>query len=193
MQPTAGLLLPLNHLLQSAPWASERLHAHAGAHVAIHAGPFRLNLVITGQGLFSAAEDATATPDVLIQLPDDFAVRAVVDRSSLMSKARLSGSADIAETLAFVFRHLEWDSEADLARLVGDIAARRLHRGGLAVVDGVRRATQRMGDNLSEYLGEEDNGLVAGRAPLQAFLGDVDRLRDDIARLEKRLERLERH
>lgn len=184
------LLLPLlNHLLDDAPWATERLRPHAGAHLALFAGAFRVHLGIAGDGRFSVAE-TSATPDVTIVLPDDFAARAMVDRDSLLGEARLSGSADLTEVLAFVFRNLRWDAEADLARLVGDMAARRLHQGALVAGAALREAGHRLGANLGEYLSEENNGVTANRHAVQAFVIDVDRLRDDLARLEKRIDRL---
>ncbi|MDT9145970.1 hypothetical protein RSW78_25420, partial [Escherichia coli] len=90
--------------------------------------------------------------------------------------------------LAFVFRNLEWDVEADLARVVGDIAAHRLTRFGAGLFDGLREAFRRTVQNVAEYATEE-TPLVAPRRDIAAFCADVDTLRDDVARLEKRIAR----
>jgi hypothetical protein len=50
----------------------------------------------------------------------------LLDRDALFASVKLSGSADLAECLAFVFRNLGWDIEEDLASVLGDIPARRL-------------------------------------------------------------------
>lgn len=182
------LLVPLNHLIAQAPWASERLSRHAGARVAIVAGPLTLRLTIDGSGLLQAA-DAVAEPDVRIELPDDFAVRALTDRSKLMSGARLSGAADVAETLAFVFRNLRWDAEGDLAAAIGDIPARRLSMAAGALARNAREGLARLGANFAEYASNEGE-LLADPTAVGDFVSAVDALRDDLARLDKRVERL---
>ncbi|OMG51717.1 hypothetical protein BJN45_17065 [Azonexus hydrophilus] len=183
------VVVPVNHLIGDSPWAGERLRQHAGAHVRIQAGGLRISLQIDAAGFLQAGGDASIFPDVCIELPGDFPARAMVDRSSLMSAARLSGAADIAETLAFVFRNLRWDMEGDLASLVGDIPARRLMRSGAALFSAARDGGQRMAENMLEFVTEE-SGLLASPAEIKAFLGEVDVLRDDLARLDKRLSRL---
>lgn len=182
------IVIPLNHLIADAPWAGERLRCHAGARVAIAGGPLTLLLAIDASGLLQAT-DATAEPDVRIELPDDFLLRALVDRNDLMRGARLSGAADVAETLAFVFRNLRWDAEGDLAALIGDIPARRLSLAAGAVARNAREGLSRLGANISEYAANEGE-LVADGAAVRDFVSAVDVLRDDLARLEKRIGRL---
>lgn len=178
----------LNHLLARESWASLRLRPFAGQQVTIAGGPLPICLQVTEEGFFAAADEALA-PAVTITLPADFPARLLVDRSSLFASARLAGSADFAETLAFVFRNLQWDAEDDLAQLVGDIAARRLVQTARAVHDWQGQAVDNTLRNLAEYATEESDWLAAPREQ-QAFGEAVSQLRDDVARLEKRLQRL---
>lgn len=175
----------LNHLLQAEPWASERLRTHAGAQALIRAGRVELHLAIDGTGLFERAQ-ATPAPDVTISLPGDAPVRLMLDRGRLFQAAKLSGSADLAETLAFVFRNLHWDIEADLAHLVGDIPARRLEMLRRSMARQATESLTRVFQNFAEYA-NEDSGLLAPPRDVADFVGAVDVLRDDLARLEKRL------
>ena len=108
----------LNHLLRSEHWALERLVRHAGRQLRIDAGLVDIRLGIDAQGLFVLNEHQ-GEPDVTLTLPSDILVRALVDRSKLFSSVKLGGSVDVAETLAFVFRNLKWDAEADLAAIRG--------------------------------------------------------------------------
>jgi hypothetical protein len=55
------------------------------------------------------------------RLPDDAPLIRADRSASLFSAATISGSADLAETLGFVFRNLRWDIEHDLSRVLGDI------------------------------------------------------------------------
>lgn len=182
------IVMPLNHLIAHAPWAAERLRQHTGGVVGIQGGSVSLSMQIDNAGFLRAFE-GSRPPDVGIELPADFLLRAVVDRNSLLSAARLSGMADLAETFAFVLRNLRWDAEADLARVIGDIPARRLVMTGNSLLAGVQASTQRLADNLQEYA-TEDSALLTAPDALRDFSRQVDILRDDLARLEKRLQRL---
>lgn len=182
------LVSALNHLLQAERWARERLRPHAGAQIVIVGGPLRLNLRIDEHGLLVAGEPS-GIPEVTVSLAVDTPARLLVDRSSLFASVKIAGSVDIAESLAFVFRHLRWDAEADLARLVGDVPARRLAllggRLGHQAQDGARRLI----DNMAEYA-IEDSSLLAAKRDVISFGNAVDQLRDDLVRLEKRIARL---
>lgn len=184
----ALVLRALNHLIQGESWASARLAAHSGAHVLIEAGPLALRLLIDERGLFQTGQ-ALAEPDVRITLPPDVPLRFLVDRSSLFASVKLGGSADIAESLAFVLRNLRWDAEADLAGLIGDIPAHRLARLARDFALAIQQAIGRVAENFSEYTVEEA-GLLTARRDIGEFGRAVNQLRDDVARLEKRVSRL---
>jgi len=190
MDPISNLTIRvLNHLIQGEYWAQDRLRAHSGAQVLIDAGGlFRLGLGIDDHGLFQAGSP-DSDPDVAITLPADMPARLLFDREKLFSSVKLGGSADIAESLAFVLRNLEWDAEADLAGLIGDIPAHRLAKMArsfsAAILDSINRATQ----NVVEYATEESALLVAPR-DIADFGRALNVLRDDVARLEKRISRL---
>jgi ubiquinone biosynthesis protein UbiJ len=178
----------LNHLIQGESWAQARLIAHSGAQVLIVSGPFVLSLRIDEHGLFHAG-DRERQPDVSVTLPSDVAIRLLFDRDSLFSSVKLGGSADIAESLAFVLRNLQWDAEGDLARLVGDIPARRVSRIAQTMAMAIQQAIARVADNCVEYAVDE-SGLLTPDRDMTEFGRAVNCLRDDVARLEKRISRL---
>jgi len=178
----------LNHLLAKESWARERLRPFAGSGVRIEGGPLVLALRIDEHGLL-APTDAAAPAAVLLTLPADTPVRLLLDRASLFAGVRLSGAADVAEALAFVFRNLRWDVEEDLARWVGDIPAHRLVRLGRRFAGELGESAHRLAANIAEYASYE-SGLLADKDDIAAFATAVDILRDDLARLEKRIQRL---
>lgn len=178
----------LNHLLESESWARERLRPFAGSHVLIAAGPISLLLCIDERGMLLAGE-RTETVDVTVTLPADTPVKFLLDRNGLFAAAKLSGSADIAESLAFVFRNLRWDVEADLARVIGDIPARRLALLGSQLSRQTQDSAKNFAENFVEYA-TEDSSLLAANRDIEGFGKAVDHLRDDLARLEKRISRL---
>lgn len=186
---TQAAVAALNHLLGQEPWARERLRGFAGQRARLALGALTFDLCVTAEGCFAAPQDAEGTPAVTIELPGDAALRYAGDPEALFAKARIVGAADFAEAIGFVFRHVRWDFEGDLAAFVGDIPARRLaqlHRRWLA---WQRSAARRLAENGSEYLTEEGRMLTSSRT-LEEFCQHIDTLRDDVARLEKRLARL---
>ena len=177
----------LNHLIRSEHWAQEKLRAQAGAQVRVDAGVFSIGLGIDENGLFQAS--AAAAPDVTLTVPADAVFKALADRDQLFSSVRLAGSVGTAESLGFVFRNLRWDVEADLAAVIGDIAAHRLVRLGRSLAGRLQGAVRRTAENVAEYA-VEDSSLLPAPREMTAFAGAVGQLRDDVARLEKRLSRL---
>lgn len=178
----------LNHLLHEENWALERLRPFSGSQVLVTAGPINLTLRVDEHGLFVRA-DRSLPVDVVLTLPADAPVKLLLDRSNLFSSVKLSGSADFAESLAFVFRNLRWDIESDLAALLGDIPARRLTKIGTQLRTQVLESVGRSARNATEFA-TEDSSLLAAPHDIQAFGKAVDDLRDDAARLEKRIKHL---
>ncbi len=189
MTALVDLLVPvLNHLLANEDWARQRLESYAGQTFRIEGGPDPLPMTVTETGSLRPAgsDDAAA---VTVAFPSDAIFRLLTDPQSFISSARLTGAANFAETLAFVFRNLRWDYEADLAGVVGDVPAHRIAR---LFADGLawqRSTLQRLGANLTEFATEE-SALVTRASDLEQFCSDVDQLRDELARLEKRIARL---
>jgi ubiquinone biosynthesis protein UbiJ len=87
--------------------------------------------------------------------------------------------------------HLKWDVEEDLSRVLGDIAAHRLSEGLSTLMTWQRSAAEGVGRNLSEYWVEEDP-LIASRNGVAHFVEAVDQMRDDVERLSKRIDLLQR-
>jgi ubiquinone biosynthesis protein UbiJ len=184
----------INHLLASEQWARDRLKAFAGKTARLELGALGLPLEITPDGLFAAgAKDAvtSVTPSVIITLPADAPLRVVTDRASVFAAAQISGSAELAESLGFVFRNLRWDVESDLAQLFGDIAARRLVAGGTQLLAWQQQQAMNLARNVAEYCTEE-NPTIARRRDVWAFCAEVGGLQETLTKLESRIAALER-
>jgi ubiquinone biosynthesis accessory factor UbiJ len=103
----------------------------------------------------------------------------------------ISGDTEVAEQFRELGRLLRPDPEEELALLVGDVAAHRLARVARIALRLPRRAARTALVNLAEYLGHERGDLVPRREGEQ-FLRGVDSLREDVDRLQARLELLAR-
>jgi ubiquinone biosynthesis protein UbiJ len=111
------------------------------------------------------------------------------EREKLFGAVNLGGSAEVAVSLAFVFRNLKWDAEGDLAGIVGDIPARRLAMFGQTAIARIQQGIAKATENIAEYA-VEDSRLLASDKDLSAFGKEVNSLRDDLACLEMRISRL---
>ena len=110
---------------------------------------------------------------------------------ALMREIGIEGNADLASAVQYLFRHLRWDVEEDLSRIFGDVIAHRMVEQGRRFATWNREAAEKLAQNLAEYWIEEQP-LLARPADVRQFLACVDQLRDDLARLEKRIEALTR-
>lgn len=178
----------VNHLLGGEAWARTRLQPFAGQTAHLSLGTLLIPVTITKTGLFESGDATSAA--VMIALPADAPLRALTDRPSLFAAAHITGSAELAEALGFVFRNLRWDVEDDLAQLIGDVAARRVLLGGRQFVQWHQQRAKNFALNVAEYLTEE-SPAIARRTDIAHFCRAVDGVRDDCARIENRMRNLE--
>jgi len=189
MPSLVELFVPLlNHLLAREDWARQRLKPYCAQTAHIEGGPVQLSMTVDELGAFRPGKPEEVAA-VTITLPSDAPFRMLSDPSSIFGAARITGAASFAETLAFVFRNLRWDYEADLAGIIGDIPAHRISRLLAEGATWQRSAVKRLGLNAAEFATEE-SGLVTSARDLTRFGQEVDQLRDDVARLEKRISKL---
>ncbi len=103
----------------------------------------------------------------------------------------IRGDAAIAQRFRELGMLLRPDLEEALARVIGDVPAHQIGRfSRLAFSWGQRAAATTMA-NISEYLAHERRDLVP-RNEGEQFLRGVDTLREDVDRLEARLDLLTR-
>lgn len=184
-----GAVAGLNHLLTQQPWATERLKVFAGQGVEFRCPPFPdLRLRITDGGLLDRAQAEAASALVVKLTPGALPFLLARDETA-RKQVEIEGSADLASAVDYLFRNLTWDVEEDLSRVFGDIVAHRLASSGKAFAAWQREAALRLAENLVEYWTEEQP-LLARPADVENFCRNVDTLRDDVARLEKRIEHL---
>lgn len=180
------LVAALNRLLEAESWARERLTPFAGETVELRAPPLpALRFAIVEGGRLAPG---TAPSLVLTFSPESLPALARGE-DYLMRTVEVEGNAALAREVLHLARHLRWDFEEELSRVLGDAAAHRV--AGLArdLAAWQLDAARRIAAAFMEYAQEEAR-LLAPRAGHAAFAADVARLRDALERLEKRIERL---
>lgn len=180
----------LNHLLDSDPALGARLAPFPGEVLELRAAPLPpLCLAIAAGGRFHPAP--AGTPATLaVALGPGALAGAVRGEDHFLREVEVSGNARLAAEVMFLFRHLRWDAEEDLSRLVGDAAAHRLAGAARGIGALHVEAARRVAEGILEYALEERPILVPRRG-MEALASATARLRDDLERLEQRIRRLE--
>lgn len=183
---SAAALAAVNHVLDQADWARQRLQPFAGRIVRISMPPFVLSFALDSDGRF---ENSNAEPDLTIALPAQSPLLALQGNDQVMKAGQINGPADLADALSFVLRNLRWDIEEDLSKVFGDIVAHRIVATLNAFTQWQRQAARNFVENISEYLVEENPTLMKP-ADIAVFADEVGRLRNDLARIETRINHL---
>jgi ubiquinone biosynthesis protein UbiJ len=177
----------LNRLLEAEPWARLRLAPFAGEVVELRAPALPvLRFTILPGGRVEAGGEA---PALTITLGSGALLGAARGEEHLMRAVEIAGNARLASEVMQLARHLRWDFEEDLARLVGDVAAHRLAEGARALAAWHLDAARRLAAAFGDYVVDEARLLVR-RAEHAAFAAELARMRDALERLEKRVRRL---
>jgi ubiquinone biosynthesis protein UbiJ len=178
----------INHLLRSASWARDALGRHAGKTARFEVFPFAVGLTVLDSGEVAPAA-ADAAPAATVKLAPGLMLRLAARDESAWREIGITGDTDFAAAIHHVTRNLRWDVEEDLSRVFGDIAAHRMAETGRTFQRWGEQAVENTGRAFAEYWTEEQP-LIAGARDLEEFGRAVDQLRDDAARLEKRIEQL---
>ena len=181
------LVAALNRLLDAESWARERLAPFAGEAVELRAPPLpALRFSIVEGGRVAPGGE----PRLAITLKPGSLAALARGEEHFMRTVDIDGNARLAQEVLHLARHLRWDAEEDLARLVGDAAAHRLAGMARDFAAWQLDAARRLAQGVMEYAQEEAQ-LLAPRAGHAELRAGVARLRDALERLEKRIERLE--
>jgi len=186
---TAGLIeRSFNHVLQQSPGAADALSRHAGSSVRFDLALAQFDFRIADDGCFSEA--AVDAPDAVVRPTPALVARLPFFGRDALRLADTHGDPALLATLDRVFKQLNWDVEADLAPIVGDIAAHRLSTFGRDTLAGIAHSFSAFSHNASEYVVEEAE-LMARGVDVARFNRAVDTLADDVARLDARLRQRE--
>ncbi len=150
--------------------------------------PFALSLTVLDSGEVALASPE-AVPVVTARLTPGLMLRLAARDEKAWQDIDITGDTDFAAAIHHVARNLRWDVEEDLSRVFGDIAAHRMVQTGRTLNRWGEQALENTGRAFAEYWTEE-RPLIAGRRDLEEFNRSVDALRDDVARLEKRIENI---
>lgn len=190
-----SLSLPvINRALRDDPWAAGRLASFAGAslHITLADRTF-LRFCIEPDGLLAAHQVfGQDEPTLSVELPAHAAALLISHgRQGVIKAAKIRGNVELANTLNDVMDQIQPDPEAFLASKVGDIAAHRAMTMMIAFKQGAEQLVTRLKNQFTEHVAEGQSVIVPN-PDIRQFVADVDQLRNDVARLEQRIQKVSR-
>lgn len=182
--------------LDTQPSLLRTLEPLAGKVVVLNliGTPVCLSATIEVEGLMLAQADADTLADATIE-GSPLALLAAAQPGEgkihpLARHVKISGDMEIALVVRSILQQANIDFESILAEFVGDGPADILSRGfGIAAKIG-QRISRSLLDNTAAYLKDEAQ-LTPDPIEFEDFSDAVSKLRDGVARLEVRLDRLD--
>jgi ubiquinone biosynthesis protein UbiJ len=190
----AALEGSINRYIALDPEGARRLAGLQGRVILIEVTGFGTRLyVIPGTRGLQLYGDYAGEPDCIMRGSPLALARMSLAREKegqlFSGEVRVEGDTHLAQAFGDLVGGLEVDWEEQLSRLVGDAAAHQVGNRIRSAGRWGRRNADALREDFKEYLQEEAR-LLPSRYELQAFLDDVDGLRDDTERLAARVERL---
>jgi ubiquinone biosynthesis accessory factor UbiJ len=190
-----SLSLPvINRALSDDAWAMRRLSAFAGSTMRITLSDKPIvRYSIEPNGLLAAHEAfGDDEPTLSIELPADAASRFISHgRHGILKASKIRGNIDLANAVNDVIDNIRPDPEAFLASKIGDIAAHRAMGFFHSLKQGIEQLAVRLKDQFTEHVAE-GHSVIVPNEQVTRFMAEVDTLRNDVARLQQRIERLGR-
>ncbi len=183
----------LNRVLALDSAAASTLAGLEGRKIALQLKPWPAPMQIAVISGRLVASDAAA-PDLSVSASPGALLALAAERGGFelpAGRIDISGDADLARRVQKLVSQLDPDWDRPFARFFGEVAGHQIAKGLRGALAWSRATAKAMVQNSAEYLREESRDLVAP-GEMADFVDDVDRTRDDVERLEARIERLAR-
>lgn len=178
----------LQHIIAQNAWANDLLRPFAGRCVKFNIVPLRASVVILENGSLAIAGN-THVADASIIIPPSLLLRLIAKDEAAKLQIRIEGNTSLASALAKVLSNMQWDFEEDLSKLIGDVPAYSLTSLAQRTTHVVKQSGHNIASMLSEYW-QEENPLITKQRYVEQFIHDVDVLRADTERFEKKINKL---
>lgn len=178
----------LNHIIAQHPDIRSALARHSGRTVRLCGAGLSLTAAITDEGYVRAAEDVAETT---LTFRSSAVGKVLQGQSPGVGDIEVSGDHTLGMALLPLLGGLHYRWDDDIARLFGDTAA-----GGALHMSAQLRAYgsqwQQQAARQLEAAARRGNTPVVHRSEWTPFTDALATLRDDTARLQARLQQLER-
>ncbi|MCH9048382.1 MAG: SCP2 sterol-binding domain-containing protein [Proteobacteria bacterium] len=151
---------------------------------------FRMFILPSGKGV-TLETDYEGKADVAIKGTPSALLGMISAEKIGAGDVEINGNVELAKKFQSILRDVEIDWEEYLSQFVGDIAAHKIGNFLRRVSRFAKESGKTIGMDISEYLRYEKEALL-DKSEVDEFNLAVDNIRDDVERLQKRLERLEK-
>ncbi|HVC48874.1 MAG TPA: hypothetical protein VND43_01735 [Burkholderiales bacterium] len=178
-----------NRLLENQPGVASALATHSPEVFSVECPPLRLGLHIEADGRLVADDPFLASTSIVVRPFGALLVHAGVAAPS--QAFFVSGSEALAYAFGGIFEELDLQAEDALSDIFGPVFANEFIKASREFVSWQKETFRRSFQLVAGYAVERR--VIAGRREIGEFIRNVDELRDRLARLEKRLDRLSRN
>ena len=178
----------LQHLTDQNNWSRLPLQPFAGKVVQFDFTLIKVNLLILEDGSLALSGE-TAAPEANIHVPPSLALRLLANDENAKMQIKIDGDTQLATEISKVLQNMRWDMEEDLSKLTGDIAAHKIGEITRKTLSEAKKQSINLAEMLSEYW-QEEQPLLAKKRHVEEFNSQVDTIKSDVARFEKRLNKL---
>lgn len=192
----AGLEEAFNRYIALDQAAAEQLAKLHGQVIAFDVVGLGVALyLIPGPGGLQILSEYEGTPDCRLR-GTPIALARMGNRQASSEQlfsgtVEISGNTELAHQFGKIIGGMEVDWEEQLSHYTGDIIAHEVGKLFRSTGHWGRRSMDTLGLDVQEYLHEELR-LLPVRQEIEAFMNDVDTLRDDVERLQARTDRIKR-
>lgn len=185
------LELALNNYLRLDAEIHKQLSPLTGKLLHVEVNDFPLNIYVHVQQdklALLTTTSANITTHIRGNLFDlgEMAWKSRNKQAHFSKKLHVQGDLDFLQALRDIFLKLEVDWEEQFAKIVGDVAAYNISKAMKNFGNWAQNSLATFNQDLSEYL-QEETRLLLTRVELDDFMRDVDMLRDDVERLEAKI------
>ena len=190
-----NLASAINRYLAMDPGVAARLAPLDGKTIALELRGFDLVICLQiAAGRIAVLQEPVAEPDTTLHgTPLGYTRLGLGNDSAgtLFSGAvTITGDVETGQAFKAVLDELDIDWEEQLAGITGDLVAHRLGNAARSAGKWLHQGRTTLQQDLGEYL-QEELRVVPTRIEVDNFIGDVDRLRMDLERIDARIRRLQ--
>ena len=167
-----------NHIIRQNPETQAVLAGYNGIVLTIRAAGFTLHGRFNSEGLLEHSPHAA---DAVLVFRDSVLRKMLNGQQPGVGDFEIEGDMALGFRLLTVIGGLRYRADRDLSRLFGEEAAERIGGRG-----------RKIAGTLKSIFSREPESPVVSREEFEQWAEEVERLRDDIARLHARLDKFER-
>lgn len=181
----------INRYLALDPEMLDKLAQFSGKVIKIEVTGVNKSFYLfpTDSGMQVSAEYEGDADTVLKGSPISlFKMGVVANAANLLLKGEveITGDTRLGHQFKNIFSQMDIDWSEPLAGLLGDGVAYRLQQSGLNLARWSKDTANSVSTSFSEYLQEESRDVVS-KPELEIFNDEVDRLRNDVDRLQAKI------